>query len=90
MIGRRGFLGTLGGLPLAVVAHQKVSVPEVTAPPLTTIGYHAVDEAVRPGLNTVTVTISCDTKELTRRLESTVGRIVDEEFRQSVRVGRMR
>lgn len=94
---RRGFLGALAGMPIAAVVVPRVSVPEVTAPPLTTIGYHSVAEGVRPGRNTITVTISCDTNELTSRLEaarrqfeSTVGRIVDEEFRKSVRVGGVR
>ena len=33
MIGRRGFLGALAGMPIAAVVMPKVSVPEVTAPP---------------------------------------------------------
>lgn len=62
MIGRRGFLGALAGLPIAAVVPPKVSVPEVTAPP-TAIVY---DEITCVGPGGVTITINCDTAAFRR------------------------
>lgn len=70
MIGRRGFLGALAGMPLAAVVQPKASVPEVTAPqtfevaaPEVTMGRPYVEGGQ------VFVNITCDTRAMRRDLD---------------------
>jgi hypothetical protein len=102
VIGRRGFLGALAGLPIAAVVVPKVSIPDLNTPEIQPLirsnrefSERYAREYCHKGFMTpnevrqregLHVTISCDTQQLQRDLDRAARRFEREVTRAMSRV----